>query len=113
MYASERTTNIGKIYFINPPYEDLVLKLWKDVIFIEYHKKSSLTLSEITRSNLEKLETKLETVVVFKFWRKGVIIDPINKFEFPDTKTGMKLRADYFVMIANLALTCFGNQIDA
>lgn len=110
LYQHEGTISIGQVRFNNPPYTGLVLKLWKDAIYIEYHKSYDEVLKSTTREKLESIQNNLDSMITCAFWEKGVVITPANKDEFPDTKMGMKLRAEYYVLIADKCLTCFNDQ---
>jgi hypothetical protein len=107
LYANEKHISIGRVRFANPPYQGLDLKLWKDAIYIEYNKLNRKQLSQQARARLEDLQSKLKGVFICKYCQFGVVVQPINKDEFPDSKMGMKLRADYYVLIADLCLKCF------
>lgn len=107
LYTDENYISIGRVRFTKPPYEGLDLKLWKDRIYIEYNKYNDFKVSEETRDKLELLRDKMLDVFTCAIWQRGVVINILNKDNFPDTKIGMKLRADYYVLIADMCLRCF------
>jgi len=108
-YYKEEFSSVGRVVFKNPPFEGIVLKLWKDVIYIEYHRSINKVFTKDIKSRVRAFEKRLFNSVQCEISDKWICITPIKRNDFSDTIEGMKLRAEHYVFIAILSLDCFKN----
>lgn len=93
----------GKLKFKNGKFFGITARLWDDEIFILFDDNFAKNHPNIS-DNINYIYKNLNEVFDYSMENKTVLIKPISKISFQDTKRGMKQRASYYVLILDLCL---------
>jgi hypothetical protein len=103
LYPNESPVSIGKVIFKTSSLKGVTVRLWKDEISIVLEEEYTLKNIELL-NNLADATKHLNVFFKMKIGKTYIVLNPINKNEFPDTITGMENRARYYVLCLDLFL---------